>query len=115
MSSAGFFFFFSALTSPLRPGRLTELSEGALDTHSTPSGPVDLNPASKMRVSEERTFLHAKSENGVLLGVAWCPFPQTANLVHVGADTESGCCLQLTGDGAGAPYTGQTMGGTGRS
>lgn len=34
-------------------------------------------------------------------------FPQ----IHVGADTESACCLQLTGDGAGAPYAGQTMGG----
>lgn len=31
-------------------------------------------------------------------------FPQTTALVHVGADTESVCCLQLTGDGAGAPY-----------
>lgn len=38
-------------------------------------------------------------------------FPQTAALVHVGADTESACCLQLTGDGAGAPYAGEMMGG----
>jgi len=81
------------------------LSEGALDAHSTPSGPVDLNSTSKMRVSEERTFLHAKSWDGILLGVAWCPFfSQTAALVHVCADTESACSLQLTGDGAGAPY-----------
>lgn len=47
-----------------------------------------------------------------MLGVAWRPFPQTETLVHVGADIESACCLQLTGDGAGAyTYTRQTMGG----
>lgn len=55
--------------------------------------------------------MNAKNEDGVLLGVAWRPFPQTATLVHVGANTESACCLRLTGDGAGAPHAGQTMGG----